>query len=163
MQFKYINQLDSTISPVYYLTFIYSSTCFGRSYAHHQFITLHLFTAQHVSGVLTPIISLLFYVYLQLNMFRASLCPSSVYYFTFIYSSTCFGRPYAHHQFITLHLFTAQHVSGVLTPIISLLLYVYLQLNMFRASLRPSSVRPRPTALLSPRSECKTRGCYRSC
>ena len=25
-----------TISPVYYLTFIYSSTCFGDSHAHHQ-------------------------------------------------------------------------------------------------------------------------------
>jgi len=24
------------ISPVYYLTFIYSSTCFGRPHAHHQ-------------------------------------------------------------------------------------------------------------------------------
>jgi hypothetical protein len=23
-------------SPVYYLTFIYSSTCFGRPHAHHQ-------------------------------------------------------------------------------------------------------------------------------
>ena len=29
-------QLDATISPVYYLTFIYSSTCFGRPHAHHQ-------------------------------------------------------------------------------------------------------------------------------
>jgi hypothetical protein len=35
-QFKYINQLDATISQVYYLTFMYSSTCFGRPYAHHQ-------------------------------------------------------------------------------------------------------------------------------
>jgi hypothetical protein len=24
------------LSPVYYLTFIYSSTCFGRLHAHHQ-------------------------------------------------------------------------------------------------------------------------------
>ena len=30
------HQPDATISPVYYLTFIYSSTCFGRSPAHHQ-------------------------------------------------------------------------------------------------------------------------------
>jgi hypothetical protein len=30
------HQLDATISPVYYLTFIYSSTCFGRPNAHHQ-------------------------------------------------------------------------------------------------------------------------------
>ena len=75
----------------------------------------------------------------------------------------------------------------------SLLLDVYLQLNMFRASSRPKSgaqqlqyhllvlpsersdsssvgrgpagtpARPRTTALLSPRSEGKTRGCYSSC
>jgi hypothetical protein len=30
------DQLDATISPVYYLTFIYSSTRFGRPHAHHQ-------------------------------------------------------------------------------------------------------------------------------
>jgi hypothetical protein len=35
-QFKYINQLDATISKVYYLTFMYSSTCFGRPHAHRQ-------------------------------------------------------------------------------------------------------------------------------
>jgi hypothetical protein len=29
-------QLNATISPVFYLTFIYSSTCFGRPHAHHQ-------------------------------------------------------------------------------------------------------------------------------
>ena len=29
-------QLDATISQVYYLTFMYSSTCFGRPHAHHQ-------------------------------------------------------------------------------------------------------------------------------
>jgi hypothetical protein len=33
---KKINQPDPTISPVYYLTFIYSLTCFGRLHAHHQ-------------------------------------------------------------------------------------------------------------------------------
>jgi hypothetical protein len=31
-----INQQVATISKVYYLTFTYSSTCFGRSHAHHQ-------------------------------------------------------------------------------------------------------------------------------
>jgi hypothetical protein len=36
IQFKYINQLDATTSQVYHLTFIYSSTCFGRPHAHHQ-------------------------------------------------------------------------------------------------------------------------------
>jgi len=34
--FKQINQLDATISQVYYLTFVYSSTCFGGSHAHHK-------------------------------------------------------------------------------------------------------------------------------
>jgi hypothetical protein len=29
------HQLDATISPVYYLTFIFNSTCFGRLHAHH--------------------------------------------------------------------------------------------------------------------------------
>jgi hypothetical protein len=36
IQFKYINQIDATVSQVYYLTFIYSSTCFGCPHAHHQ-------------------------------------------------------------------------------------------------------------------------------
>jgi hypothetical protein len=36
MQLKQTNQPDATISPVYYLMFIYSSTCFGRPHAHHQ-------------------------------------------------------------------------------------------------------------------------------
>jgi hypothetical protein len=31
-----MHQLDATISQVYYLTFMYSSTCFGRPHAHHQ-------------------------------------------------------------------------------------------------------------------------------
>ena len=30
------HQPDATISPVFYLTFIYSSTYFGRPHAHHQ-------------------------------------------------------------------------------------------------------------------------------
>ena len=34
--FTQMNQLDATISPVYYLTFVYSSTCLGRPHAHHQ-------------------------------------------------------------------------------------------------------------------------------
>jgi hypothetical protein len=36
LHFKEINQPDVTISLVYYLMFIYSSTCFGRPHAHHQ-------------------------------------------------------------------------------------------------------------------------------
>jgi hypothetical protein len=36
MKFKQINQLDANISPVYYLTFMYSSTCFVSPHAHRQ-------------------------------------------------------------------------------------------------------------------------------
>jgi hypothetical protein len=36
IQFQYINQSDATISQVYFLTFMYGSTCFGRPHAHHQ-------------------------------------------------------------------------------------------------------------------------------
>jgi hypothetical protein len=35
-QFKQINQLDATVSQIYYLTFMYSSTCFGRSHVYYQ-------------------------------------------------------------------------------------------------------------------------------
>jgi hypothetical protein len=28
--------LDETVSQVYYLTFMYSATCFGRPHTHHQ-------------------------------------------------------------------------------------------------------------------------------
>jgi hypothetical protein len=31
-----MNQLDATISQVYYFTFMYSSTCFARPHTHHQ-------------------------------------------------------------------------------------------------------------------------------
>jgi hypothetical protein len=34
--FNLINQPDAATSQVYYLLFKYSSTCFGRLYAHHQ-------------------------------------------------------------------------------------------------------------------------------
>ena len=33
---KWINQPDAAISQVYYLSFKYSSTCFGHPHAHHQ-------------------------------------------------------------------------------------------------------------------------------
>jgi len=36
IQFKQINQLDATIPQVYYLRFMYSSTCFGRPQVHNQ-------------------------------------------------------------------------------------------------------------------------------
>jgi hypothetical protein len=35
-KFKQINQKDVKVSQVYYLTFMYDSTCFGRFPAHHQ-------------------------------------------------------------------------------------------------------------------------------
>jgi hypothetical protein len=104
--------------------------------------------------------SLLFDVYVRLNMFQASSRPSSeaqqlqswplvlplerggssankisqVYYLPFMYGSTCFGRSHAHHQ----------------------------ELNTCSSSLwfyRWSVV----VAVLPPRSKVKTRGCYCSC
>jgi hypothetical protein len=35
-------QLDAPTSQVYYLTFMYRSTCFGRLHAHHQELTTAL-------------------------------------------------------------------------------------------------------------------------
>jgi len=34
--FKWINEPDAAVSQVYYLSFKYSSTCFGHPHAHHQ-------------------------------------------------------------------------------------------------------------------------------
>jgi len=36
IQFQEINQLDATISQVYYLKFMYGSTSFGHPHAHHK-------------------------------------------------------------------------------------------------------------------------------
>jgi hypothetical protein len=36
MAFNLINQQDAATSQVYYLSFKYSSTCFGHPHAHHQ-------------------------------------------------------------------------------------------------------------------------------
>ena len=37
-----INQLDATVSQVYYLMFMCASTCFGRLHAHYQELTTAL-------------------------------------------------------------------------------------------------------------------------
>jgi hypothetical protein len=42
IQFQINHQQNATIFPVYYLTFIYSSTYFGRLHAHHQELTTAL-------------------------------------------------------------------------------------------------------------------------
>jgi hypothetical protein len=42
IQFKWINQLDATVSQVYYLRFMSHSTCFGRLHVHHQELTTAL-------------------------------------------------------------------------------------------------------------------------
>jgi hypothetical protein len=76
---------------------------------------------------------------------------SQVYYLTFMYSSTCFGRPHAHHQELkncssNLWFYRWSVVIAVLLVVVG-----------------PVETRPRPTALLSPRSKGKTKGCYCSC
>jgi len=74
---------------------------------------------------------------------------SQIYYLSFKYSSTCFGHPYAHHQELnkcssSLWFYRWSVVVAVLLVVVG-------------------PARPRTTALLSPRFEGKTRGCYCSC
>jgi hypothetical protein len=78
---------------------------------------------------------------------------SQVYYLTFMYSSTCFGRPHAHHQELnncssSLWFYCWSVVIAVLLVVVGPVV---------------KSVRPLPTALLPPRSIGKIRGCYCSC
>jgi len=61
-----------------------------------------------------------------------------------MYSSTCFGRPHAHHQELNN---------------CSRILYFY----RWSVAVAVVLARPRPTALLPPRSNGKTRSCYCSC
>jgi hypothetical protein len=70
-----------------------------------------------------------------------------------MYSPTCFGRPHAHHQELnnccsSLWFYYWSVVIAVL-------------IGRGRAGSQPA--RPRQTALLLPRSNGKTRGCYNSC
>jgi len=68
---------------------------------------------------------------------------------TFIYSSKCFGRPDAHHQ--ELNNCSSSLWFYLRSVVIAVLLFVV------------GPARPRPTALLPPHSNGKTRGCYCSC
>jgi len=47
-----INQLDATVSQVYYLTFICHPACFGRLHAHHQELTTALTASGFTVGAL---------------------------------------------------------------------------------------------------------------
>jgi hypothetical protein len=75
---------------------------------------------------------------------------SPVYYLTFMWGSTCFGRPHSHHQELN-------DCSG------SPWFYLRIVVTVVLCSWSGRPARPRPTALLPPSSNSKTRGCYCSC
>ena len=87
--------------------------------------------------------------YMKTNINQPDAATSQVYYLSFKYSSTCFGRPHAHHQELCNCISSLWFYRWSL--VIAVLLVVV------------GPARPRPTALLSPCSSGKTRGCYRSC
>ena len=68
---------------------------------------------------------------------------------TFIYNSKCFGRPHAHHQ--ELKNCSRSLWFYLRSAVVAMLLVVV------------GPTRTRTTALLSPRSYDKTRGCYCNC
>jgi len=105
---------------------------------------------------------------------------SPVYYLTFMYSSTCFGRPHVHHQELnncssSLWFYRWSVVVAVLLIVVGpCLLFLcrlrlsYIPTDKNRICTRQlqtagQPARPRPTALLPPRSNGKTRDCYCSC
>jgi len=63
---------------------------------------------------------------------------------TFIYSSTCFGRPHAHHQELnncssSPWFYLRVVVIAVLLFVVGPILYVCIYISMFRRFSRPSS------------------------
>jgi hypothetical protein len=85
---------------------------------------------------------------------NVSKCYNSI----FIWRSTCFGRHTAHHQEpkTALAASSFSYVEGCWTSS-----WWTLPGTLCLTTCRPA--RPRTTALLSPRSNCKTRSCYCSC
>jgi hypothetical protein len=80
------------------------------------------------------------------------LTSPKVYHLTFMYSSTCFGRPHAHHQELNNCSSSLWFYHWIV--VVAVLLVVV-------GAADPD--RPRPTALLPPRSNGKIRGCYCIC
>jgi hypothetical protein len=55
-RFKQINQQDARVSQIYCLTFMCSSTCFGRLFAHHQERTTALGASGFTVGALLVVV-----------------------------------------------------------------------------------------------------------
>ena len=139
----------------FYFIFIWSSTCFGRHTAHHQQPKTALAASgfAYVEGcwtcswwtlsgtekskkMLQCINILLFYIYMKLNMFRATHRPSSGAY-------TCTGSPFFSYvegcwTCSWWKLSGTEKSKKMLECIKILLFHIYIKLNMFRATHRPS-------------------------